>query len=219
MRLQERGDVRASVSRVSAKVDKCRGARSSPSERRRTGTSRAGQGWRDHQVHREPEPRRRTSSRLGRHHRRWVVIDGPHPSALRAWSDPSRSTSTSTDSLLVRPAAGVGGGSREIPGPAGCDLAGARLRGEERVRREGKKNVHAYASGSRSPTSSVLDGTEQAVRYNPYELETFVVGNNQPLLTSRFAVFKLNDDEDHDVRQPAVHPGVRHQPVGERHER
>ncbi len=69
--------------------------------------------------------------------------------------------------------------------------------GRERVRREGKKNVHAYASGWVTHLI-LLDGTEQAVRYNPYELETFVVGNNQPLLTSRFAVFKLNDDEDHD---------------------
>ena len=65
--------------------------------------------------------------------------------------------------------------------------------GRERVRREGRKNVHAYASGWVTHLI-LLDGTEQAVRYNPYELETFVVGNNQPLLTSRFAVFEMNDD-------------------------
>lgn len=67
--------------------------------------------------------------------------------------------------------------------------------GRERVRREGRKNVHAYASGWVTHLI-LLDGTEQAVRYNPYELETFVVGSNQPLLTSRFAVFKLSDDDD-----------------------
>lgn len=67
--------------------------------------------------------------------------------------------------------------------------------GRERVRREGRKNVHAYASGWVTHLI-LLDGTEQAVRYDPRKLETFVVGNNQPLLTSRFAVFKLSDDDD-----------------------
>jgi len=62
--------------------------------------------------------------------------------------------------------------------------------GRERVRREGKKNVHAYGKGWVTNVS-LFDGTEQAVRYNPYELETFVTSNNIPLRTSQFAVFTL----------------------------
>jgi hypothetical protein len=62
--------------------------------------------------------------------------------------------------------------------------------GRERVRREGRKNVHAYGKGWVT-NASLFDGTEQAVRYNPYELETFVAGNNTPLRTSQFAVFTL----------------------------
>ena len=62
--------------------------------------------------------------------------------------------------------------------------------GRERVRREGRKNVHAYGKGWITNVS-LFDGMEQAVRYNPYELETFVTGNNTPLRTSQFAVFTL----------------------------
>ena len=61
--------------------------------------------------------------------------------------------------------------------------------GRERVRREGKKNVHAYASG-RVTGLVVFDGSEMPVRYNPYDLETFVAGDT-PLFTSRFAAFQL----------------------------
>jgi len=68
--------------------------------------------------------------------------------------------------------------------------------GRARVRREGKEHVHAYAKGWITHLS-LLDGTEQTVRYNPYELETFVVGNNQPLLTSQFAVFNVTNGKPH----------------------
>jgi len=62
--------------------------------------------------------------------------------------------------------------------------------GRERVRREGKKNVHAYASGWVTSVAP-CPGSEQVVRYNPYELETFVVGNNIQLRTSQFAAFNV----------------------------
>lgn len=63
--------------------------------------------------------------------------------------------------------------------------------GRERVRREGKKNVHAYASG-RVTDLVVFDGSQLPVRYNPYDLETFMAGDT-PLFTSRFAAFQLRD--------------------------
>lgn len=68
--------------------------------------------------------------------------------------------------------------------------------GRARVRREGREHVHAYAKGWVTHLI-LLDGTEQAVRYNPYELETFVVGDNRPLLTSQFAVFNVTNGKPH----------------------
>ena len=66
--------------------------------------------------------------------------------------------------------------------------------GRERVRREGKKNVHAYASG-RVVDLVVFDGSEMPVRYNPKKLETFMAGNT-PLFTSRFATFGMKEEEE-----------------------
>ena len=71
--------------------------------------------------------------------------------------------------------------------------------GRERVRREGKKNVHAYASG-RVVDLVVLDGSEMPVRYNPKELETFMAGNT-PLFTSRFATFDMKEEEEEDKKK------------------
>lgn len=65
--------------------------------------------------------------------------------------------------------------------------------GRERVRREGRKNVHAYASGCIHPVFT-FDGFEEVVRYNPYKLETFVVGPYEtPLHSSTFAHFTVNE--------------------------
>lgn len=63
--------------------------------------------------------------------------------------------------------------------------------GRERVRREGKKNVHAYASG-KVTNHTVFDQSELAVRYNPYDLETFMAGDT-PLFTSQSATFLVVD--------------------------
>lgn len=61
--------------------------------------------------------------------------------------------------------------------------------GRERVRREGKKNVHAYARGTIVPNGHfLLDGREVAVRYNPYELTTFMAAHT-PLHRSESALF------------------------------
>jgi hypothetical protein len=65
--------------------------------------------------------------------------------------------------------------------------------GRERVRREGKKNVHAYASG-RVTDLVVFDGSEMPVRYNPKKLETFMAGDT-PLFTSRFATFDVEEEK------------------------
>ena len=68
--------------------------------------------------------------------------------------------------------------------------------GRARVRREGRESVNTHAKGWVTHLS-LLDGTEQEVRYDPYDLEKFVVGNHQPLLTSQFAVFKVTNGKPH----------------------
>jgi len=63
--------------------------------------------------------------------------------------------------------------------------------GREKVRREGRKNVHAFVKGNHVGTLPDLNWRE--AYYNPYTEETFVDRENQtPVLTARYAM--LNDD-------------------------
>ena len=68
--------------------------------------------------------------------------------------------------------------------------------GRERVRREGKKNVHAYASGSGHRPCRASTGQSMPVRYNPNETGNLHGRcNNQPLFTSRFATFDVEEEK------------------------
>lgn len=51
--------------------------------------------------------------------------------------------------------------------------------GRERVRREGKKNVHAFAQGNYESASSYRDYIKaREITYNPYKYETFVYADD-----------------------------------------
>ena len=69
--------------------------------------------------------------------------------------------------------------------------------GRERVRREGKKNVHAYAVGFIISADRLPDdvyGDEQ-ISYNPYVNETFVVeGTEQIVRSADYVVFTPNKE-------------------------
>ena len=61
--------------------------------------------------------------------------------------------------------------------------------GRENVRKQKKKNVHAYASGyvCRVEDLPTIPERINAVTYNPYKNETFVyVENGRPCLTANF---------------------------------
>jgi len=65
--------------------------------------------------------------------------------------------------------------------------------GRERVRREGRKNVHAYAVGNvckeEAFLSDCLNQNVDSVRYNPYDNETFVDGDGAPVRRANYAHF------------------------------
>lgn len=51
--------------------------------------------------------------------------------------------------------------------------------GRDRVRREGKKNVHAFACGNYEPSSSYRDmQLGRKITYNPYKYDTFVYSDD-----------------------------------------
>ena len=51
--------------------------------------------------------------------------------------------------------------------------------GRDRVRREGKKNVHAFACGKYEPTGSYLHNKlDRRITYNPYKYDTFVYSDD-----------------------------------------
>lgn len=56
--------------------------------------------------------------------------------------------------------------------------------GRERVRREGKKNVHAFAQGNYEPASSYRDHkVGRRITYNPYKHDTFVYADTLTSVT------------------------------------
>jgi hypothetical protein len=66
--------------------------------------------------------------------------------------------------------------------------------GREKVRREGRKNVHAYAVGTIVKVeqfwgAAMLDEAV-SVRYNPYVNETFIDANGNKVRSSGYADFK-----------------------------
>ena len=76
-----------------------------------------------------------------------------------------------------------------------------RKSGRDRVRREGKKNVHAFVKGKLlNPTEDTLLGalvkalTEgETVTYNPYKYDTFVYADTeQPIDNADYAVLSVD---------------------------
>lgn len=68
-------------------------------------------------------------------------------------------------------------------------------KGNERVRREGVKNVHAFVYGrvfymsKPGSTTFFLPGTSfKQVKYNPYKYKTFVDSEKQPVYNSELVV-------------------------------
>jgi hypothetical protein len=61
--------------------------------------------------------------------------------------------------------------------------------GNARVRREGRKNVHAFARGTVAPTAAV-PSEARSVTYNPYKYTTFVDADTEfPVHTAAVAWF------------------------------
>ncbi len=69
--------------------------------------------------------------------------------------------------------------------------------GNARVRRERRKNVHAFARGTFAgvqpmwPVSWGRSPRANRARYNPYKNTTFVTNEGEPILTSRAAIFYI----------------------------
>ena len=69
--------------------------------------------------------------------------------------------------------------------------------GRQRVLREGRKNVHAFARGRFSyfaeAVATYLDYECQLTTYNPYKYNTFVLTNNErPVQGGKYAVLKAD---------------------------
>tara|TARA_R100000458_G_scaffold875_1_gene742 strand:+ start:119 stop:448 length:330 start_codon:yes stop_codon:yes gene_type:complete len=75
-----------------------------------------------------------------------------------------------------------------------CTLADVKFivrpAGREKVRREGKKNVHAFAAGRYSLKNGLAAYTKGArkVTYNPYVNETFVFAETGEPVTDAYVV-------------------------------
>lgn len=63
--------------------------------------------------------------------------------------------------------------------------------GRERVRQEGRKNVHAFVRGELTDTEPP-SGAPTPVTYNPYEHESFVRRDGGPVAVADFAVVTTN---------------------------
>ncbi|MDR6218383.1 hypothetical protein [Deinococcus soli (ex Cha et al. 2016)] len=86
----------------------------------------------------------------------------------------------------------VSAGGRITGHESTCSLRGVLFRvrpgGQSRARRDGQRNVHAFAAGERA---DVIDVPEGALRftYRPFETDTFVLDDGTPIAGARLAVF------------------------------
>lgn len=68
--------------------------------------------------------------------------------------------------------------------------------GRDKVRREGKKNVHAYLSGYLFHVrglNKLTDDRYLVVTYNPYKHDTFVTEHSEPIYSAPFADMDVHD--------------------------
>lgn len=71
--------------------------------------------------------------------------------------------------------------------------------GRERVLREKKKNVHAFARGAVSSPIYMLHNSEmyreaQEARYNPYQMDTFQLADGTPIYGAEAVVLTTNEE-------------------------
>ncbi len=71
-----------------------------------------------------------------------------------------------------------------------------RQKGNERVRREKKKNVHAFVRGYAESRLPVLPSKMRFVTYNPYKNSSFVIRNtNDSICSSPFAALEVINEK------------------------
>ncbi len=71
--------------------------------------------------------------------------------------------------------------------------------GNARVRREKRKNVHAFVRGYLTERVSIFPKRQKLVTYNPYKHTSFVErGTDEPICSAEYAVLDINN------RKPTV---------------
>ena len=66
--------------------------------------------------------------------------------------------------------------------------------GNARVRREKKKNVHAFVRGYLTKRVSIFPKRQKLVTYNPYKHTSFVErGTDKPICNAEYAVLDITD--------------------------
>jgi len=66
--------------------------------------------------------------------------------------------------------------------------------GNARVRREKKKNVHAFVRGYLTKRVSIFPKKQKLVTYNPYKHTSFVErGSEEPICNAEYAVLDITD--------------------------
>ena len=65
--------------------------------------------------------------------------------------------------------------------------------GNAKVRREGRKNVHAFVRGEWCDSASLADGAYSAVIYNPYKYTSFVEAHSEQPIYSAEVVQLCSD--------------------------
>ena len=81
-----------------------------------------------------------------------------------------------------------------------------RKAGQERVRREGKKNVHAFAVGHISLNNGTAVFGGRKVSYNPYKNDTFVFTDTGEPVTDAYAITLATSFEGKPVVYATLNP-------------
>lgn len=81
-----------------------------------------------------------------------------------------------------------------------------RKAGQERVRREGKKNVHAFAVGHISLNNGTAVFGGRKVSYNPYKNDTFVCIDTGEPVTDAYAITLATSFEGKPVVYATLNP-------------
>ena len=80
-----------------------------------------------------------------------------------------------------------------------------RPAGREKVRREGKKNVHAFAVGDVSLRNGLATFSGRRVTYNPYVNNTFVFADTGEPVTDAYVVSMWTDNDGKPVVKASNH--------------